>query len=399
MLTRRRLLGRGASIFGALGFGLAGGLASLPLGCRDSNEDGPLGPPDAHGLRLLPGFEGRVIAVTGEEVAATGHVWHRAPDGGATFETGDGGWIYVSNSELASGAGGVGAIRFDAAGEVVAAYSILTGTSRNCGGGPTPWNTWLSCEEHELGLVFECDPFKPGSQGVARPALGRFVHEAAAVDPEAGALYLTEDRADGLLYRFTPASYSDLSAGVLEAATIAGPGPIAPGEVRALTWTPVRDPAAGTRETRHQAPAATPFDGGEGCWYESGVVTFSTKGDDRVWQIDTRAQQISILYDRATSKTPILSGVDNVFVAPGGDVYVAEDPGEMQIVVLSASGGVTPLLQITGQWGSEVTGPALSPDGTRLYFSSQRLPGTTYEVRGPFLGAARGRTPASAGVR
>jgi secreted PhoX family phosphatase len=77
--------------------------------------------------------------------------------------------------------------------------------------------------------------------------------------------------------------------------------------------------------------------------------------------------------------------VDNVFAAPNGDVYVAEDPGNIQLVALTRSGNVRPIVQVTGQDGSEVTGPALSPDGQRLYFSSQRNPGTTYELTGPFV--------------
>ena len=80
-----------------------------------------------------------------------------------------------------------------------------------------------------------------------------------------------------------------------------------------------------------------------------------------------------------------LSGVDNVFAAPNGDLYVAEDGGDLQIVVRTPTGRLLPIAQVTGQPGSELTGPALSPDGRRLYFSSQRGPGTTYEVEGPFL--------------
>ncbi|MFT5696387.1 MAG: secreted PhoX family phosphatase, partial [Myxococcota bacterium] len=78
--------------------------------------------------------------------------------------------------------------------------------------------------------------------------------------------------------------------------------------------------------------------------------------------------------------------VDNVFAGPNGDVYVSEDPGNLQIVALTPSGNVKPFVRMVGQTGTEVTGPALNPDGTRLYFSSQRNPGTTYEVTGPFLG-------------
>ena len=79
----------------------------------------------------------------------------------------------------------------------------------------------------------------------------------------------------------------------------------------------------------------------------------------------------------------MLTGVDNVTVARSGDVYVAEDGGNMELVLLSPDGGVAPFLRCTAS-GSELTGPAFDPSGTRLYLSSQRNPGRTFEVRGPF---------------
>jgi secreted PhoX family phosphatase len=138
--------------------------------------------------------------------------------------------------------------------------------------------------------------------------------------------------------------------------------------------------------TRFQVPQATRFNGGEGCWYEGGLIHFTTKGNNRVWKLDPATQRLSIVYDLASSANPQLSGVDNVFVAPGGDVFVAEDGGNMEIVALTSSGAVKPVVRLVGTSGSEITGPALSPDGTRLYFSSQRNPGRTYEVSGPWLG-------------
>jgi secreted PhoX family phosphatase len=250
------------------------------------------------------------------------------------------------------------------------------------------------------GEVYECDPFSPSSQGVVRPALGVFNHEAAAVDPVFEQIYETEDRSDGLLYRFTPAVYPDLTAGTLEAAEILDPGgdgAIAPNQVRPLAWHVVSNPSpsgggvqnaahlpVAERATRYQVPQATVFNGGEGCWFQGGLVYFSTKGDTRVWVLNTVDDTVEMVYDHATSSDPVLTNVDNVYATAVGDVYVAEDPGNLQIVALTPSGAVKPIVQVTGQTGTEIAGPALSPDGTRLFFSSQRNPGTTYQVTGPF---------------
>lgn len=403
-LSRRDFIRGG--IYGGLGLSLFQGPPAIASPDAESAiaDFSELLPADSNGLMLPPGFTSRIIAVSGQAVSGTEYVWHDAPDGGATFASEDGGWVYVSNAELNSGAGGVSAIRCDASGNIIDAYSILTGTTRNCAGGPTPWGTWLSCEETGNGQIWECKPFEPGSQGIAKPHMGRFNHEAAAVDPIDQVIYLTEDRTDGLLYRFVPDKYPDLSRGTLEAAEILDPlelGAIAPGQTRNLSWHAVPNPLSGKSnpQTRHQVSAATIFNGGEGCWYESGLIYFSTKGDNRVWKINTQKQQISILYDLASSNTPELSGVDNVYVSPNRDVYVAEDGGNMQIVGLTDSGIVKPVVEIPNVSGSEITGPALSPDGRRLYFSSQRGPGITYEVSGPWLKQpTRPRLPARSGI-
>ena len=339
---------------------------------------GDLGPPNADGLCLPAGFTGRVVARSGTLVA--GYRWHGAPDGGACFPDGTG-WIYVSNSELDHGAGGVGAIRFDAAGAIVGATRILGETNHNCAGGATPWNTWLSCEEVDRGYVYETDPYGLRA-AVQRPAMGRFTHEAAASDPDRGVVYLTEDHPKGCFYRFVPDTWGDLSSGHLQVLTR---------RRGTLAWVPVPDPDAGRERTRDQVAAALRFNGGEGCYYRAGICYFTTKGDNRVWAYHAAHNRLTVLYDDDGRKEPPLTGVDNVTGTPGGDLYVAEDHGNMELCVITPDRVVAPFLRLLNQDQSEITGPAFNPAGDRLYFSSQRAidgttegGGITYEVRGPF---------------
>lgn len=343
---------------------------------------GALLPPDANNVMLPPGFKSRVVAISGEAPAGLpGYTWHAAPDGGACFVTDDGGWVYVSNSELRSNSGGVGALRFDAHGEVVDAYPILQNTSVNCAGGPTPWGTWLSCEEFDRGQVYECDPLgiKPA---VVRPALGAFKHEAVTVDIQNQCLYLTEDWPEGGFYRFRPANgLPDLTQGELEIASV-----VQNQGHNYVLWRPVPDPLARQTLTYRQVADAYRFRGAEGIAMYDGKAYFTTKYDNRVWSYDTESQQLDVVYDIATSANPVLSGVDNVVITPSGDVLVAEDGGNMQLVILTPANKIIPILQILGHERSEITGPAFDPSYQRLYFSSQRGAlgrsegGITYEI-------------------
>lgn len=374
---------------------------------------GPLGPPDFDGVAVPEGFVVRAVARHGSPPAlGSAYPWHMFPDGGACYPRDNGGWIYTSNSEV-PGIGGCGALVFDPDGSIVDAYSILSGTSTNCAGGKTPWNTWLSCEETASGLTWETDPYgRLGAQ--AKPALGRFAHEAAGVDLDHRTVYLTEDDGNGRLYRWVAeeSDYSQsnqslaLEQGRLQVMNIAGfeDGGYAEDadsvrQLRPVSWVDAvapDQPQSAVRDALAAAGQAVPgtrFRGGEGLWlYElpaplrstppggsvptRGLMFFTTKSDNRVYALDIENQLIELIFDNAQI-SPEFNDVDNLTVSPAGDILVAED--------LSASGrGIRIMVVIPNQpakvlvevrhTGSEITGPAFSPDGSRLYFSSQRGP-------------------------
>jgi secreted PhoX family phosphatase len=443
---RGALAGAGAVAFGDV---FARSAMAGPAADADASSYGPLGAADADGLMYPARFSGRMVARSGTPVGATTHLWPPFPDGAACFPRPGGapGWILVVNSENPPAAdvellpqvqdllGGASAIVFDGAGAVVDAYWVLRGTRSNCAGGVTPWGTWLSCEEYDFsintpgaapshaGRVFECSPTDRGGASARElPSLGRFKHEAATFDA-LGRVYLTEDVPDGCFYRFTPAAAANtppsLLRGELHALRLAGDGTTA-------SWVGPIDPGARLASTRQQAQAlgATPFSGGEGCFHHDGTVLFTTKGDDRVraLTLGSGAQRRpgglgvggptegqgkpdthEVLYDGgADGAAGVLNGVDNIIVSPHtGHIYVAEDGDNMEVVVIETNeaGGRTaaPLVRATGlQHGrtlpsspvptaSEITGLALSPDGSRLYFNGQRsfALGATYEVTAP----------------
>ncbi len=418
-MDRRRFLRNSALSVGAVS------AASLPRGAWAQTAKPGVGPygsianqaPDENGLILPPGFRSRVVAESGSPVPGTDYVWPVYPDGAACFPREGGGWHYVVNSEVfvPQQLGGASSISFDADGNVERSFPILLGTTGNCAGGPTPWGSWLSCEEFDTtgsadvrstqpaGMVWEADP-EARRPPVGRPAMGLFKHEAAAVDPVDGVVYMTEDQPDGLFYRFTPDAYPDLDGGALEAAVV--------NDVLEVSWVPLPDPTARSASVRLQVDA-TRFNGGEGLWYHDGLVYFTTKHDGRVHAIHLREQRYELVYDQGQFEDPVLNGLDNCTVEPGsGDLYVAEDLSDpLELVLVTTNRELAPFCRLVmdDHPGSELTGPCFSPDGSRLFFSSQRggsglasdvlasdLPrhegrraGITYEVTGPF----RGKTP------
>lgn len=411
-LNRRQFVVRtaGAALGGPALLALVGARvveAGVPLAAAGASPYGPLAStPDENGLLLPAGFTSRVVAEAGAPVGSTSFIWPPLPDGAGIVPTDDGGWCYTCNSNIFAlgAAGSVSGIRFTPAGEVANAYVVLNGSSSNSGGCATPWGTWLSVEEdvlYDQGLVWECDPT---GELLARrlPALGRFSHHSVAVDPVEGRVYLTQTHPLGLLYRFTPAQAGDLTDGVLEACTIGADG--------AVTWTAVVDPLGTDVRTRDQVPGATVFAQGGGAWVNGDWLYVATELDHSVHGIDLRAQR----YRRIWQGDPggVLSNCDAMSgFAESGDLLVGRNGPAVELVLITTTGAVAPLVRLDGpsHQGSRLTGPVFDPSGTRLYVSSQRattakalgeiLPGldgadfrggVTYEITGPFVGAAGG---------
>jgi len=380
-MQRRNLLRAAVVGTGSVAFGFT---MTRPSFAAYPAQNGPspygsLQAADANGVLLPQGFTSRIVARSSQTVPGTSYTWHSAPDGGACFADGSG-WVYTSNSEISPG-GGASALRFDASGTITAAYRTLANTRQNCAGGATPWNSWLSCEEVDLGYVYETYPLTAAA-AVQRPAMGRFKHEAAAADPDLQVVYLTEDVSDGAFYRFKPTTWGNLASGQLQVLTESG---------GVLTWKNVPDPDGSPTATRNQVANTKRFNGGEGCYYADGVCFFTTKGDNRVWAYDTAANSLQIAYDDSLTPNPPLTGVDNITGSTAsGDLFVAEDGGNLEICIITPDDIVAPFLRLSGHGSSEITGPAFNPAGNRLYFSSQRgtsgssSGGMTFEVTGPF---------------
>lgn len=323
---------------------------------------GPLQPVGPEGVAVPAGFTCRVVARSEQPVGDI--TWHAAPDGGACFAAGEG-WIYVSNSQLPL-VGGVSALRFGPDGRAEDAYRILSGTNLNGAGAATPWQTWLSCEEIFRGLVYETDPTgRRAARSLA--AMGRFSHGDIVVDAKQRAVYMTEMERDGCFYRFRPDIWGELSRGRLDVLCSTSTG---------VEWRQVPDPAPGPLQSqiRAQVDSAWRFDKAEVSGFVAGRCRFTTDSGRVAWEYDAEMHSL-----RPTGAT----GEDSRRRRLGGSAHIN---------VVGVDGAPTPIARVDGHHGSQITGPAFSPDGARLYFSSQRgsgggsagTGGVTFEVTGPF---------------
>ncbi|GAA2246973.1 hypothetical protein GCM10010145_12600 [Streptomyces ruber] len=456
--TRREVLARS----GALGAGIAfsGALSELFAGTAAA-ADGPgrfgsghsgHGPlvPDPDGLLDLPrGFRYQVLSREGDRLRSGEGAVPGNHDGMAAFGGGAGRVHLVRNHENRAdgrvpvptvkgltydpaGKGGCTVLTLDGHGEVRGERVGIAGTAVNCAGGPTPWRTWLTCEETEdragtngyakdHGFIFEVDPVDPHRTGaVPLTAMGRFQHEAVAVDPGRGIVYETEDafeRPFGLFYRFLPdrplgGTGSLRAGGRLQAMRVPDVPDLSSIQETGtafdrIEWVDVPDPQATGTPIRFQdfgRKGITHAQKLEGCYWGGRCVYFvssfarSAEGSaadhhGQIWRYDPDARRLTlvIVFGPATDVTLPGESPDNICLAPGGGLMVCEDgDGAQHVFGVTRRGEVYAVArnaQNTGtpeepEWG-EFAGVTFSPDGRTMYVNCY-TPGTTFAVTGPW---------------
>ncbi|MCC5604374.1 alkaline phosphatase PhoX [Nostoc favosum] len=370
---------------------------------------------DPNGVLDLPaGFTYRRLSETGQTMN-DGYLVPGGHDGMGAFAGSNGDTILIRNHELGTSGNGVGApngskynsnarggctkLVVNSSRNLVEHRGVLAGTIRNCAGGPTPSGSWLTCEEtfennngKKHGYVFEV----PSSANtfvtpVPLTAMGRFNHEAAAVDPNTGYIYMTEDRGDGLFYRFIPNQSNNLSAGgSLYALRITGSSGIntATGfpknTSRAVNWVQISnpDPTSDTVRTAGYNSGAARFSGGEGIFYGSGYVYFTCKsggssGDGQIWRYSPANNTVELYIE--PNNSGVLDNPDNIIVFPNRDIFLCEDgDGTDYILGITSSGGLYKFAK-NALNTSEFAGVCFSPDGQTMFVNMQS-PGITFAI-------------------
>lgn len=313
--------------------------------------------------------------------------------------------------------------------EVVRHFLSLAGTGRNCSGGPTPWGTWLTCEEwtqraddncaKDHGWVFEVPASSRRTLYKARPlkALGRFYHEAVAVGPVGNCLYLTEDLNDGVFYRFLPNVPTRLNeGGRLQAMVIPemsgkdlrnwiDPATEVPAVKPSIKmnaeWIDLKEIESPENNLRIQAAAngATIFARGEGIWAGEDSVFFAcTNGGaarlGQIWRYtpsplegtpeETQHPATLDLFLESEDGS-VIKNCDNLTIAPWGDLFVCEDSAAGDGLVRVEPNGHVERFALHPGTTTELAGVCASPDGSTLFVNIQG-PGMTMAITGPWRG-------------
>ncbi len=389
-----------------------------------SPDYGPLAPVRDHTtglpLLLLPrGFEYISYGWTGDKMD-DGIPTPSLHDGMAAFRAGRRGRVHLVRNHEVGGfngkytdpaydpdaGGGTSTVVFDPDdGKFEHSHASLSGTVRNCAGGPTPWGTWLTCEEtldvnpktgQQHGYIFEVPAT---GKGDARPlkAMGRFEHEAVAIDPDTGYVYETEDDGTAGFFRFRPKVRGHLRAGgVLEMLKIGdatyNTKPDPAGTVyHETSWVRIDEPDPGPDVPRPTdqgiAKGGATFSRLEGAWYGNGrIYIVSTSGGPtglgQVFEFHPRSGRLRVLF--ASPGQDVLSNPDNIAVSPRGGIVLCEDGSGVQFMHgLTRKGEIFPFAANNVVIPDGVPGkPAIAPGD----YSTREWCGSTFDtVRGKWL--------------
>lgn len=319
------------------------------------------------------------------------------PDGMTCVWGPTGEYVLLRNHELEEDKGGVTSVTIDKSLKVLDEKWLQKGSSRNCSGGKTTWNTWLTCEEtfakfkRKHGYVLEVDPAKSVREN-SRPIveMGRFNHEACGHHEASGYVYMTEDRPDSCFYRFIPNDLRDLKqGGVLEALVIEGESSTAhfpQGKSVKCSWIQIEnpDPEEDTIRLDAQKRGAGVFVRGEGITVSGDDIIFTcttggTNGLGQIFCYNHATSELEVLYQPA--KSSYLQKPDNLTFNHYGDLLVCEDGDGVNRIV-----GITPqkkVYVIASAFLSEWAGVCMSPDN-KYVFANLQSRGLTYAFEVPW---------------